>query len=96
MSNALDPASAQQMRDRQLAAEIDFASNYRVFVEDKRATAILAQMARSLNGRAVGAHISHGEVMYHEGQRAVFLGILTQIEKSNAKPPVDVDPFAIE
>lgn len=84
--SVLDPEIQQQVREKTLAAEIEFAANYRVFVEDPRAVAILGHLSKTLNGRKIPSSLSHGEVMFFEGMRAVYIGILEQIEKAGAKP----------
>jgi hypothetical protein len=68
-------------RKAQQAAEgLAFAQNYLVFAEDPRGRALLAHWGRTIGRMNVPPNASHGEAMFYAGQRALFNGILQQIE----------------
>jgi hypothetical protein len=95
VTDNLDPETQQQARDMALAAEIEFASNYKIFTETPQGRVILDHWARNINGRAMPAHASHGEMAFANGMRSLVLGFRDQIEKAGASPPPSADnPFA--
>ena len=76
-----DTEEAVAARKAQQAAEgLAFAQHYLVLAEDTRGRALLAHWGRTIGRMNIPPNASHGEAMFYAGQRALFNGILQQIE----------------
>jgi hypothetical protein len=89
----LDPAFAEQIKAKQLAAGIQFAQQYGIFKTGSGAN-LLQHWRRTILERCCPANASLQEFAFHEGQRMLILGIIQQLQLADTKPE-DADPFAV-
>jgi hypothetical protein len=79
-------------QDEILAQGVAFAQQFKVFTDDTRGRNLLSHWQKMILGKVVPPAASHAECMFHEGQRALILGIMQQIELAGTPAPKS-DPF---